>query len=51
MIGCLLRELEGSLAAVQQIGLDFHCALHILRLSPLRLFSDAKRTQMKERDK
>src|SRR6202044_2601505 len=25
--------------------LDFHCAVHILRSSPVRLFSDAKRTQ------
>jgi hypothetical protein len=47
----LLRKLEGNFAAVQQIHLDFHCALHILRLPPVRLFSDAKRTQMKERNK
>src|ERR1700735_985709 len=35
----------GHFAAVQQIGLDFDCAVHILRSAPVRLLSDAKPTQ------
>src|ERR1700677_4195514 len=38
-------KLGANFAAMQQTGLDFHCAVNILRSSPVRLFSDAKRTQ------
>jgi hypothetical protein len=35
-------------AAMQQSGLDFHCAAHILPSSPVRLISDAKPAQRRE---